>query len=95
VVMMLMRMFRDTHVLLFEFVDGYNDSLGDNSSEEFRLLSRMVGMETEGEIARGWREWETVQMSCADVLYYWWSDWEGCQRHQKGACELRILRRKL
>ena len=52
--MMIMRMFRDTHILLFEFVDGYNNSLGDNSSEEFRLLlSRMVGMETEAEMA-GW-----------------------------------------
>jgi hypothetical protein len=59
--MMIMRMFRDTHILLFEFVDGYNNSRGDNSSEEFRVTAtRMVGMETEGEVAGWLREWETL-----------------------------------
>jgi hypothetical protein len=30
----------------------------------------MVGMQTEGQIAGWCREWETLQMTGADVLYY-------------------------
>jgi len=88
---MVVMMVRDTHVFLLEAVDGKDKSWGNNSGEKFRgfLLFRVRGMAAERkrrEIERA-GAWETRESCCGEECeWFWWSNWEGCQRHQKEGC---------